>query len=53
MEMMEKAKRSFLKAEDVTNIIASPKMQVIFTHKGIHKESISNKTALHWLERLG
>ena len=53
MEMMEKAKGSFLKAEDVTDIIVSPKMQVIFAHKGIRKESISNRTALRWLERLG
>ena len=53
MEMMEKAKGSFLKAEDVTDIIVSPKMQVIFAHKGIRKESISNRTALCWLERLG
>ena len=38
--MMEKAKESFLKAQDVVEIIASPDMQAIFSRKGITKPTI-------------
>jgi hypothetical protein len=51
--MVEKAKGKFLKAQDVVEIVASPKMQAIFELKGISKPSISIKTALRWLEKLG
>ena len=51
--MVEKAKGSFLKAQDLVEIVASPDMQAIFVQKGITKLSISVKTALCWLERLG
>jgi hypothetical protein len=51
--MVEKAKGSFLKAQDVVEIVASSKMQAIFEQKGISKLSISSKTALRWLEKLG
>jgi len=51
--MVEKAKRSFLKAQDLVEIVASPDMQAIFVRKGITKLAISDKTALHWLEKLG
>jgi hypothetical protein len=50
---MESSKTSFLKAEDVVKIVASPKMQGIFTQKGIKKPSILIRTALCWLEKLG
>jgi len=51
--MLEKARGSFLKAQDVVEIIASPDMQAIFSQKGITKLTISIKTALHWLDKLG
>ena len=51
--MAEKAGGSFLKAQDIVEIVASPKMQEIFALKGISKPSISIKTALRWLEKLG
>jgi hypothetical protein len=47
MCMMEKGKEGFLKAQDIVDIIASPKMQEIFTQKNISKQSISIKMALH------
>ncbi len=53
MQMMEKAKGGFLRAEDVMEIVASPKMQAIFVQKSISKALISAKTALRWLDRLG
>jgi hypothetical protein len=51
MRMM--AKGGFLKAEDVVEIVASPELQAIFARKGITKATISIKTALRWLEKLG
>ena len=51
--MTEKAKRGFLKVQDVVEVIASLEMQAIFMQKGITKATISAKTALHWLEKLG
>ena len=53
MCMMEKGKEGFLKAQDIVDIIASPRMQEIFTRKNISKPSISIKTALRWLDKLG
>ena len=52
-QMVEKTKSGFLKAQDVVEIVASQEMQSIFTLKGISKPSISIKTALRWLEKLG
>ncbi len=52
-QMKEKAKEGFLKAQDLVEIVASPDIQAIFVQKGITKLSISEKTALHWLEKLG
>jgi hypothetical protein len=43
----------YLKAQDVVEIVASPKLQEIFERKGISKLSISVRTALRWLEKLG
>jgi hypothetical protein len=51
--MVEIARGGFLKAEDVMEIVASPHMQGIFAQKGISKSSISIKTALRWLDKLG
>jgi hypothetical protein len=53
MQMMEKTKGGFLKAQDLVEIVASPEMQAMFARKGITKASISDKTALRWLEKLG
>ena len=51
--MVEKAKGSFLKAQDLVEIVTSPDMQAIFAQKGITKLAISPKMALRWLEKLG
>ena len=51
-QMMEKAARGFLKAEDIVDIVASPEMQMIFTHKGFVKPLIVNM-GVCWLEKLG
>lgn len=51
--MMVKVTGGFLKAEDVVDIVAGPQMQAIFAQKGITKPTISIKTALRWLEKLG
>ena len=50
---MEKVGKGFLKAEDVVEVVTSPELQTIFTLKGITKASISVKTALCWLKKLG
>jgi len=50
---MEKAGVGFLKAQDIVDIVASPKMQDMFVQKGISKPSISIKTGHCWLEKLG
>jgi hypothetical protein len=46
-------KKGNLKASDVVEIVASPEMQAIFAQKGLRKASISVKTALRWLDKLG
>ena len=51
--MTEKTRGGFLKAQDIVDIVASPEMQAKFTLKGISKPSISIKTGLCWLEKLG
>ena len=50
MQMMEKTKGGFLKAQDLAECRHDPEMQAMFTRKGITKASISDKTALRWLE---
>lgn len=52
-KMMEKTRGGFLKAQDVVEVVASPEMQAIFAQKGISKATISTKTALRWLEKMG
>jgi len=51
--MKEKASNGFLKAQDLVEIVASPDIQGIFAQKGITKATISVKTALRWLDKLG
>ena len=51
--MTEKAGKGFLKAQDVVDIVESPELQEVLALKGISKPSISLKTALCWLEKLG
>ena len=51
--MAERAKHGFLKAKNIMEVVASPKMQEVFMLKGISKQSISSRTALCWLERMG
>ena len=50
--VVEKLIKGFVKAEDIVNLVASLKMQAIFSKKGICKPSISKRTAAHWLQRL-
>jgi hypothetical protein len=52
MRMVEKAKKGFLKAEDVVDLVEGPEIQRIFSEKGICKRSISKKTATRWLQKL-
>jgi hypothetical protein len=51
-QIIEKAKKGFVKAENVIDLIASPEIQKIFSEKGICKVSISKKTATCWLQKL-
>ena len=51
--LAEKAKHGFLKAQDVMEVVASPKMQEVFALKGISKLLISSRMALCWLEWMG
>ena len=51
-QLIEKAKASFIKAEDVCEIVASERIQLMFTQLGIHQPSISLSTAHRWLSRL-
>ncbi len=52
VRMVEKSKKGFIKAEDVTDLVASPEMQVVFSEKGICKPSISTRMANRWLQKL-
>ena len=49
----EKARVGFLKAQDIVEVIASPQMQEVFAQKCISKPSISSRTALCWLKKMG
>jgi hypothetical protein len=53
IKLKGKEREGFLKAEDVVDVVASPEMQAIFAQKGISKATISVKTALRWLEKMG
>jgi len=52
MAMVEKAKKGFVRAEDLVDLVASPEMQKMFSEKGICKASISKTTATRWLKNL-
>jgi hypothetical protein len=47
-----KSKAGFIKAQDVCDIVASEKLQILFSRLGIHKPSISQSTAKRWLAKL-
>ncbi|KAI0281130.1 hypothetical protein BGY98DRAFT_1095071 [Russula aff. rugulosa BPL654] len=52
LQMVEKSKKGFLKAEDLVDLVATPEMQEIFSEKGICKKSISKNMATRWLQKL-
>jgi hypothetical protein len=52
-ELGEKVKSGPIKASDLVEVIASPKMQDRFKLAGIEKPTISECTAHRWLGRLG
>ena len=49
----ERAKNGFLTASNIVDIILSPEMQAHFTQARIDKGSVSERTAHHWLSKLG
>ena len=51
-QLTEKAKSSFIKAQDVCEIVASVRVQMKLTQLGIDKPSISLSTAHRWLAKL-
>ena len=53
IELGEKLKNGSIKATNLVEVIASPKMQDRFKLAGIEKPSISERTAHRWLGRLG
>ncbi|KAH9013430.1 hypothetical protein EDB84DRAFT_1640459 [Lactarius hengduanensis] len=52
-ELGEMMKNRSIKAIDLVNVIASPKMQEQFKQAGVNKPSISERTAHDWLGSLG
>jgi hypothetical protein len=52
LQIVEKAKKGSMKAEDVVDLVASPEIQEILSKKGLRKASISNRTAARWLKKL-
>ena len=53
LALSERAKAGFLTASDIVDIVLSPEMQARFSQAGIHKASISERTARSWLCKLG
>jgi hypothetical protein len=51
-ELSEKAKSGFIKAQDVCEIVASKKLQDLFSRLGIDKPGISLSTAQRWLAKM-
>ena len=51
-ELNKRAKGGFIKAEDVCEIVASEKIQILFSRLGIRKPTISRATAQRWLAKL-
>jgi hypothetical protein len=50
--LSEKAKRGFISAEDVCEIVSGERLQDLFARLGVHKPSISKATAQRWLAKL-
>jgi hypothetical protein len=53
LKLAEHVKGTYLKADDVVDVVAGPEIQAIFRQKGISRPSISESTARHWLAGLG
>lgn len=53
LEMTEMTKGGLIKASNVVNAVASPRLQELFKQIGISKPSISPWTARRWLCKLG
>ena len=51
-ELNKRVKGGFIKAEDVCEIVASEKIQILFSWLGICKPTISRATAQRWLAKL-
>ena len=52
-ELAQKKKTGSIKATDLVEVVASPRIQEKFNHAGINKPSISERTAHRWLSKLG
>ncbi len=52
LELMECAKGKSISAVDIVNIVATPRIQDLFSHAGITKPRISERTARRWLTTL-
>lgn len=50
--LSEKAKNSFVKAEDLCEIVMSERLQTLFARLGIRKPTISQSTAQRWLAKM-
>jgi hypothetical protein len=51
-ELSKRAKSGFIKAEDVCEIVASEKIQALFTRLGVDKPRVSLSTAKRWLAKM-
>ena len=49
----EKAKKGFLSATDVMEVVSSPEIQAQLSQAGIYRPSIAKSTACQWLRKLG
>lgn len=52
LQLSERAKRGYIKAADVVEIVSSPEMQAILTRVGVCKPTIAERTARNWLKKL-
>ena len=52
LKLSECAKRGYLKAADVVEIVSSPEMQASLTQVGVSKPTIAERTARDWLKKL-
>jgi hypothetical protein len=50
--LSEKAKNGFIKAQDVCEIVAGEKIQLMFSRLGVQKPGISQSTAQRWLTKM-